>query len=89
MLIVRAQAPRENLSTSTPLPSSVRYGTSIGNRASAMTGIRQQTSTIGVEINLERVVHSDSHSTPRSPRFDHPYAATYVSDDKDKGGVAF
>ena len=73
MLIVRVHAPRENAST--PLPSSMSFG-----HTTQRSAMRHQ-SSLGVEINLERVVHTDLPS-PRAAYMPHPYA---MDEDKDKG----
>ncbi|TFK91221.1 hypothetical protein K466DRAFT_483239 [Polyporus arcularius HHB13444] len=84
MLIVRAHAPREN--TSTPLPSSFQLSRT---RASSRPGV--QTSSIGVEINLERVVHSDLGSPRTYVHSDHPYGRgdKEVDDDKEVHAEAY
>lgn len=66
MLIVRAHAPRED--DSTPLASTLQFSRT---RTSTRPGF--PTSSVGVEINLERVVHTDL-GRPRSYVLsDHPY----------------
>lgn len=84
MLIVRAHSSGENVST--PLPSSLHFSRT---RASTMRpGL--QTSSIGVEINLERVVHTDLGSPRTYVHSDHPYAADpYASEDKEAHAQAF
>ncbi|RPD53160.1 hypothetical protein L226DRAFT_522578 [Lentinus tigrinus ALCF2SS1-7] len=80
MLIVRAHTERENIST--PLPSTLQFSRT---RASSMhPGI--QTSSIGVEINLERVVHTDLGSPRTYVHSDHPYARS--EDNKEDHGQA-
>ncbi|TFK81015.1 hypothetical protein K466DRAFT_502877 [Polyporus arcularius HHB13444] len=68
MLIVRAHAPRED--DSTPLASTLQFSRT---RTSTRPGF--PASSVGVEINLERVVHSDLGSPRPYVLSDHPYGA--------------
>ncbi|KAI0720839.1 hypothetical protein C8T65DRAFT_567221 [Cerioporus squamosus] len=79
MLIVRSHAPREV--SSTPLASTLQFSRT---RASTLRpGV--QTASIGVEINLERVVHTDLGSPRTYVHSDHPYA----TDDKESQAQAY